>query len=76
MPKLKTKKGASKRFKVTASGKVKHKKAFLIHKLSCKTEAQKRNLKQRGVLDKCDEGHVKKQLPYEFSVVNKGVLYG
>ncbi len=66
MPKLKTKKGASKRFKVTATGKIKHKKAYLMHKLGCKTEAQKRNLKQKGILEPGDAGLVKQQLPYEF----------
>lgn len=66
MPKIKSKRGASKRFKVTATGKVKHKKAFLMHILSCKSEKQKRNLKQRGVLDKCDEQRIIKMLPYAF----------
>jgi large subunit ribosomal protein L35 len=66
MPKVKSKSGAKKRFKVTASGKVKHKKAFLMHKLSCKTEGQKRNLKQRGVLADCDVPSIKQQLPYSF----------
>jgi large subunit ribosomal protein L35 len=62
MPKIKTNKGASKRFKVTATGKIKHKKASLMHKLSCKNESRKRNLKQHGVLKECDAAHVRKQL--------------
>lgn len=66
MPKVKTNSGASKRFKVTATGKVKHKRAYLMHKLSCKTESQKRNLKQRGVLADCDVPSIKQQLPYSF----------
>jgi len=66
MPKIKSKKGASKRFKVTASGKVKHKKAYLRHIMSSKTEKQKRNLKQKGVLGKSDEGRILAQLPYAF----------
>ena len=66
MPKMKTNKGASKRFKVTGTGKVKHKKAFLMHKLSCKTEGQKRNLKQKGVLKDCDAKRLLQQLPYGF----------
>jgi len=66
MPKMKTKKGAAKRFKVTGSGKVKHKRAFLMHKLSCKTEGQKRNLKQKGMLKDCDTPSVVQQLPYGF----------
>jgi len=66
MPKVKTKSGAAKRFKVTGTGKVKHKKAFLMHKLSCKTEAQKRNLKKRGVMADCDVPSIKQQLPHSF----------
>lgn len=65
MSKLKTNRGAAKRFKVTANGKVKHKKAYLMHKLSCKSEAQKRRLKQAGILKDCDAERVKKDLlPY------------
>ena len=66
MPKVKTKKGAAKRFKVTAKGKVKHKKAYLQHILSCKTEKQKRNLKQKGVLCKDDEQRMRAMLPHAF----------
>ena len=66
MAKIKTKSGAAKRFKVTGTGKVKHKKAFLMHKLGCKTEAQKRNLKKKGVLGKSDEQRIPSMLPYSF----------
>ena len=41
MPKQKTHKGIRKRFKVTANGKVKHKKAFRGHKLGTKTSKRK-----------------------------------
>lgn len=50
MPKLKTHKGMRKRFKVTASGKVKHRKAFRGHKLGTKTGSRKRHLRADGVL--------------------------
>jgi len=50
MPKLKTHKGMKKRFKVTASGKVKHRKAFRGHKLGTKTAKRRRQLRQDGVL--------------------------
>ena len=50
MPKQKTHKGMKKRFKLTASGKAKHKKAFRGHKLSCKTAKQKRQLRQDGLV--------------------------
>jgi large subunit ribosomal protein L35 len=46
MPKQKTHKGMKKRFKVTASGKVKHRKAFRGHRLSHK--AAKRRMQLRG----------------------------
>ena len=49
MPKMKTHKGAAKRFKVTASGKVKRFKAFKSHILTKKTAKRKRNLR-RGAL--------------------------
>ena len=49
MPKMKTHKGAAKRFKVTASGKVKRMKAFKSHILTKKTSKMKRNLR-RGTL--------------------------
>ncbi len=50
MPKQKTHKGMKKRFKVTASGKAKHRKAFRGHLLSSKSPKRKRNLRQDGVL--------------------------
>ena len=49
MPKMKTHRGAAKRFKVTASGKVKRMKAFKSHILTKKTSKRKRNLR-RGAL--------------------------
>jgi len=66
MPKVKTKRGASKRFKVTASGKVKYKKANLRHIMSSKTEKQKRNLKHKGVLCMDDEQRIQAMLPHAF----------
>ncbi|VAX41460.1 LSU ribosomal protein L35p [hydrothermal vent metagenome] len=50
MPKQKTHKGMKKRFKLTASGKAKHRKAFRGHKLSHKTAKQKRQLRQDGLV--------------------------
>jgi large subunit ribosomal protein L35 len=49
MPKMKTHKGAAKRFKLTASGKVKRMKAFKSHILTKKSSKRKRNLR-RGTL--------------------------
>ena len=46
MPKMKTHKGASKRFKVTGTGKVRRYKAFKSHILTKKTSKRKRRLRQ------------------------------
>ena len=51
MPKQKTHKGMKKRFKVTASGKVKHRSANRGHKLSHKSGKRKRHLRKTGVID-------------------------
>lgn len=50
MPKQKTHKGMKKRFKLTANGKVKHRKAFRGHKLSTKNARRRRRLRGDGVI--------------------------
>lgn len=50
MPKQKTHKGMKKRFKVSATGKIKHRKAFKGHILSSKSSKRKRNLRKDGVV--------------------------
>ncbi len=62
MPKLKTKSGAKKRFKLTGSGKIKRKHAYKSHILTKKETKQKRNLTKSGLVDKTDEKSVLKQL--------------
>ncbi|ADX67971.1 MULTISPECIES: 50S ribosomal protein L35 [Weeksella] len=62
MPKLKTKSGAKKRFKLTGTGKIKRKHAFKSHILTKKETKQKRNLTKTGLVDKADEKSVKRQL--------------
>ena len=62
MPKMKTKAGAKKRFKVTGSGKIKRKHAFKSHILTKKETKQKRNLTKSGVVHKSDKKSVKLQL--------------
>ncbi|BDD10074.1 50S ribosomal protein L35 [Fulvitalea axinellae] len=62
MPKVKTKSGAKKRFKLTGSGKIKRKHAFKSHILTKKETKQKRNLTQAGLVDKADETNVKLML--------------
>ncbi|MGQ8335499.1 50S ribosomal protein L35 [Sunxiuqinia sp. A32] len=62
MPKMKTKSGAKKRFKLTGSGKLKRKHAFKSHILTKKSTKQKRNLTYWGLVDKADEKNVKLML--------------
>ena len=62
MPKMKTKAGAKKRFKVTGSGKIKRKHAFKSHILTKKETKQKRNLTKWGLVHKSDVKSVKLQL--------------
>ena len=62
MPKMKTKSGAKKRFKLTGTGKVKRKHAFKSHILTKKTKKQKRNLTLTGIVSKADEANVKRLL--------------
>ena len=64
MPKLKTNKGAAKRFKLTASGKVKRSKANNRHILTSKTTSRKRGLRKGGLVAKVDEKNMKRLLPY------------
>lgn len=62
MPKLKTKSGAKKRFKVTGTGKVKHKRAFKNHILTKKETKQKRRLSNKSLVKKSDMANVKAML--------------
>jgi large subunit ribosomal protein L35 len=62
MPKQKTKSAARKRFKVTATGKVKRFRAFKSHILTKKHPKRKRRLRQATMLTKADEGRIKRLL--------------
>lgn len=62
MPKLKTKSGAKKRFKVTGTGKIKHKRAYKNHILTKKETKQKRRLGQKAVVKSSDMANVKAML--------------
>lgn len=64
MPKVKTKSGAKKRFKVTGSGKIKRKSAFKNHILTKKETKQKRRLSKKTIVSKADTNNVKAMLPY------------
>jgi large subunit ribosomal protein L35 len=62
MPKMKTKKAASKRFTLTASGKVKYKKMNLRHILTKKSSKRKRNLRKAGFVASGPVHQIKKKL--------------
>ena len=62
MPKMKTKAGAKKRFKLTGAGKLKRKHAFKSHILTKKETKQKHNLTKSGYVSKADTKSVKLQL--------------
>ena len=62
--KLKTNRGAAKRFKTTGTGKVKRSKAYASHLLSSKTTKRKRRLRKNVVVDKRDSRNVKRLLPF------------
>ncbi len=64
MPKLKTHKGAQKRFKITANGKIKRRKAYASHILTKKNAKRRRNLKQATLVSKEESKRVKELLPY------------
>ena len=62
MPKVKTKSGAKKRFKLTGTGKVKRKNAFKNHILTKKETKQKRHLTKTSMVNKSDEKNIKRMI--------------
>ena len=62
MPKMKSKSGAKKRFKVTGTGLIKRKHAYKSHILTKKTKKEKRNLTHVSMLENCDAKNVKEML--------------
>ena len=62
--KMKTNRATAKRFSLTASGRIKRKKAGLRHFMRRKSVQAKRNLRNRAYLSKADEKLVKSLLPY------------
>jgi len=65
MPKLKTHRGAAKRFKKTASGKFLRSKAFKQHILTSKSSKRKRHMRGLAVVSKADSAKLAKMLPYK-----------
>ncbi len=66
MPKMKTKRGAAKRFKVTATGKVLRHRAYHSHLLRKKNAGRKRRLRKVTLVDKANMNAMKGLLPYKF----------
>ena len=64
MPKMKTHKGAAKRFRITGTGKLKWGKAFRSHILTKKSSKTKRHLRKAGYVSKSQLKVMKKLLPY------------
>jgi large subunit ribosomal protein L35 len=64
MPKMKTHKGASKRFKKTGTGRITRRHAFARHILTSKTRSRKRKLGQSVVADDADQAKLQTMLPY------------
>jgi large subunit ribosomal protein L35 len=65
MPKLKTHRGAAKRFKRTATGKFIRSKAFKQHILTSKSSKRKRAMRGTAVVAKADSAKLAKMLPYK-----------
>jgi large subunit ribosomal protein L35 len=64
MPKMKTNRGAAKRFKMSCSGKVIRRKAFTSHILTKKSTKRKRNLRKSAVVDSANSKGIRRLLPY------------
>ena len=62
MPKMKSNSGAKKRFKLTATGRVKRKKAFHSHILTKKSQKRKRNLRETTLVASVDEARAKRMI--------------
>jgi len=59
MPKMKSNRAASKRFRLTGKGKVRRSKAYGSHILTKKTPKRKRNLRKNGIMAECNARRIK-----------------
>ncbi len=64
MPKLKTHKGAAKRFKKTGTGKIVRHHAYGRHILTSKARSRKRKLRQGVVVDEANAAEIRRMMPY------------
>lgn len=65
MPKLKTHRGAAKRFATTGTGKVRRSKAYKQHILTSKTTKRRRGLRGTTAVDEADVPRIKRMIPYK-----------
>lgn len=65
MPKIKTHRGAAKRFSLTKSGKVKRARAYKSHILTKKSTKRKRNLRKGTYIAAVEEKNIRKLIPYK-----------
>ena len=64
MPKLKTRRSVAKRFKTSASGKIRRAKAFRNHILTKKSSKRKRQLRKGTVVHPADAPRIRREIPY------------
>ena len=64
MPKIKTNRGAAKRFRKTGTGKIRRNKAYTSHILTKKTTKRKRDLRQSVIVAKADAHNIAQLVPY------------
>ena len=65
MPKMKTKRAAAKRLRVTGSGKIRRGSARLSHLMRGKSASRRRKLRKHQLVDSADEKRFKRLLPYQ-----------
>jgi large subunit ribosomal protein L35 len=64
MPKIKTNRGAAKRFTKTGTGKIRRRRAFHSHILTSKNQKRKRRLRTGTLIHRSDEKNIRKLIPY------------
>lgn len=64
MPKMKTNRGAAKRFKATGTGKLVRSKAYASHILTKKSTKRKRKLRKSNIVDSTNQRGLNRLLPY------------
>lgn len=64
MPKMKTNRGAAKRFRATGSGRIRRSKAYSSHILTKKSTKRKRNLRKSTLIAEVDQRAIRRMCPY------------